>query len=512
MAKRIGTEAISPAVDQSSRQRESSELEQEAVGATRIDAAENLVAPHLTGDESPAERTAAEPPSVDCESFAARGDVAEIGDVDDGELLRNQARRLALHLREKQEELDRREAEWQVQLARHDNERRAAQVWHRRRLDELAEREADFQMREESYRLREAAYAAREEELAAEAERLREGEAGAAMLLEQDRALLAAERAELEARCEKVRAREEELERLNMEAALETAARRHAAAEVEARRAELQGEIETLRTRYEEMESRREELEKLANEPSRFQLDLQIALNEREATLDVREAAIVEQETTLKHAMLEWERLRAELTEERERLAAQQRHDRLELAELRRRAEAEDADRRQALERQSEQLDFRRAAIRREQEELSAAQRETLEMRLAAEELWTQLSGTMPAAALAEQMARIRSKLSEQYRLLQADLTAQKAELDSLRNDLSIEAERLRFQTQELHRWAEARHEDIERQAAYLTGREAELERQDAALFQRNQAWRQERFQLEQEIRRLKAERRQATA
>ncbi|MGC3971797.1 MAG: hypothetical protein QM775_31985 [Pirellulales bacterium] len=200
------------------------------------------------------------------------------------------------------------------------------------------------------------------------------------------------------------------------------------------------------------------------------------------------------------------------MNEERERLAAQQRHDRLELAELRRRAEAEATERQTALERKSEELDFRRAAIRREQEELAATQHETLEMRLAAEELWTRLSGTLPTAALTEQMARIRSRLGEQYRIVQTDLAAQKAELEALCADLAAEGERLRFQTAELHRWAEARHEEIERQAAFLTGREAELERQDGALYQRSQAWRQERFQLEQKVRRLQGEVRRAAA
>jgi hypothetical protein len=448
---------------------------------------------------------AAEEPKVHDEpryrEESTRGKVVEV-DVEAVEQLRHQARQLAVHLREKQDELDRREAEWQSQLATFDNDRRAAQVWYVQRCRELEDREAAIPIRER--------------ELANQRELLIAAEAASVQVRQNDEAALLRKAETLEAQAADLLRREAELEQLQLEAVLETAARRHAAAEVEARRAELQAEMERLRDQYAELEVRREAIERLANEPSKYQIELQQELNARESALDGREAAVVEQEENLKQATLEWQRLRAELSEERERLAAQQRHDRLELAELRRRAEAEAGggglERQPALERRSEELDFRRAAIRREQEDLAAAQHETLEMRLAAEELWTRLSGTLPTAALTEQMARIRSRLSEQYRIVQTDLAAQKAELEALRADLAAEVERLRFQTEELHRWAEARHEEIERQAAFLTGREAELERQDGALYQRSQAWRQERFQLEHEIRRLQGELRRSGA
>ena len=471
---------------------------------TRIDPAQRVPSPHSTLNEFDYDEPRAE--SDDRPQASGSGTTVEV-DLEAVEQLRNQARQLAVHLRIKQDELDRRDAEWQAQIAAHDNERRAAQVWYQQRCADLEEREA--------------AFPAREREWAERREQLIAAEAAAVQMRQNEEAVLARHAEALAGQSLEIARREEELQQTAIRIAVETAAQRNAAAEVEARRAELQSEMQRLRRENDDLQQRREqaelelqrrrdEWERKAAEPSEFQVGYQRELNQRNEALDAREAAVVEQEGYLKQAMLEWERWRAELEEERERLAAQQRHDRLELAELRRRAETDAAERREAIERQSEQLDFRRAAIRREQEELAAAQRETLEMRLAAEELWTRLSGSLPPAALTEQMARIRTRLGEQYRIVQTDLAAQKVELDALRADLAAEGERLRFQTQELHRWAEARHEEIERQAAFLTGREAELERQDGSLYQRAQAWRQERFQLEQEIRRLHTELRRA--
>jgi septal ring factor EnvC (AmiA/AmiB activator) len=237
---------------------------------------------------------------------------------------------------------------------------------------------------------------------------------------------------------------------------------------------------------------------------------MQAELDEREAGLDLRETDVVSQELKVRQALVDVERLGAELRDERERLSADEKRYRLELAEQRRRWELEAAEKRRELERHGEQLDFRRAAVKQEQDDLADAQREMLEMRLAVEELWTQLSGLVPPAVLTENLARLRNRLSEQYRLQQTELTAQKAELESLRADLAAESEKLRHKTDELRRWADLRNEEIERQAAFLTAREQELETQDADLHRQSQAWRQERGRLEQEIRRLENDLRRA--
>lgn len=414
-------------------------------------------------------------------------------EVDDGETfdpaaietLRNQARQLSVLLRERQEALDRREAEWQGQLARHESETRAARLWLDEQQSSLTEREAGCAAREQELETRFAQLCAAEEALAL---------------------LRTEQETTLRARAEELTLRETEVEDLSLKTAVESAAQRGAWQEVEARRTELQREIDAVRRENELMERRRTDIESILNKPSEFQVRMQTELDEREQDLECRETDLVSRELQVRQALVDAERLQAELHVERERLAAQAKHDRLELAEQRRRLEHDAAEKRQSLERQSEQLDFRRAAVKQEQAELADAQRETLEMRLAVEELWTQLSGLVPPAILTENMARLRNKLAEQYRLQQNDLAAQQAELETLRADLAAENEKLRIQTNELRRWAEARHEEIERQAAFLTDREQELERQATDANERSSAWRQERGRLEQEIRRLEGE------
>lgn len=432
--------------------------------------------------------------------------------------LRNQARQLSLLLSERQEALDRREAEWQRQLAHHETEIRSTRLWFDQRQAELDEREAGL--------------AAREQELETRFTQQRDTASALEVLRAEHETAVATRTAELDAR-------ETELEERATQYAMEAAAQRGVVQELDSRREELRRELveirqvqeanlselqqaheELQRTRessYAELQHEREtttaalqaerdEIERLRNAPSEYQLRMQAELDERETNLDRRETESVTIELRVRQALIEVERMQAELYEERERQAAQQKHDRLEMAEQRRRLEQDAAEKQKLLERQNEQLDFRRAAVKQEQNDLAEAQRETLEMRLVVEELWTQLSGVVPPAALTENVARLRNRLAEQYRMQQHELAAQRAELITLRNDLAAESDKLRLQTAELQRWAEARHEEIERQASYLTAREQELERQDSELAQRTSQWRQDRGRLELEVRRLESE------
>jgi hypothetical protein len=405
------------------------------------------------------------------------------------ETLRNQARQLSLLLSERQEALDRREAEWQRQLARHESEIRSARLWFDQRQAALDERETGV--------------AAREQEL----ERLFPLQHDAAAALD---VLRAEHEAAVVARKTELDAREAELEERETRSALETAAQRGIVQELQARGEEVRRELTEIRRVQEdnlaELQRSREEVEQLRNTPSEYQLRMQDELDAREAVLDRRETDSTTTELRVRQALIEVERLQAELHEERERGAAQQKHDRLEFAEARRRLEHDVAEKHKLLQRQNEQLDFRRAAVKQEQAALAEAQREALEMRLIVEEQWTQLSGVVPPAVLTENVVRLRNRLAEQYRLQQQELSAQRAELIALRNDLAAESEKLRVQSAELQRWAEARHEEIERQASFLTSREQELDRQDRDAAQRSSLWRQERSRLELEIHRLESE------
>lgn len=477
---------------------------------TRVDAPHRSATPHFAAE-----------PSSDASHGAADdvGPLLEVADegpfaIDDVESMRNEARQLSILLRERQEALDRREAAWHVQLAHHEKEARSARVWLSNRREELAEQEANL--------------AAREAEVEMRFCQLRDAEAAYSLLnADRDEQLVYRETA-LGGREANVAQQARELDEMLSQAAVEAAARRAESieldrrreqldVELDARRREVEAELNSVRERLATelqtaiverrlLREDREEFERLSAEPSDYQVRLQAELDDQEQELLRREAITTETEQRVRLGLVDVERLQAEWRTEHERLAEQERRNRLEYAEQRRRLENETDETRRELARQNEQLDFRRAAVRQEQADLAESQRETLEMRIAVEELWTQLAGSVPSAQLSENLARVRNRLSEQYRLQQHEIATSRAELESLRADLAAEGEKLRIQTAELRRWAEARHEEIERQAAFLTAREAELERQDAEYRRTSTAWRQERGRLEQEVRRLENE------
>ncbi len=441
---------------------------------------------------APSESPSSDAPSADDTLLEVVECESEEFDAHAMEALRNQARQLSVLLSERQETLDRRESEFQGQLAAHENELRAARLWLEEQQAQCAEREKGCTTRELEIELR--------------FNDLVQAEQAVAQLRNEGDAALTAREAAAASREEAFARREAEVEELALRTAVESAAQRGAMRELEARGTELQREIDAARHENAAMDRRRAEIETLLSQPSEFQLRMQAELDDREATLDRRETDLVTQELKVRQAWVDVERLQAELRDERERLDAQERRDRQEVAEQRRRIEEEGAEKRQSLERQSEQLDFRRAAVKQEKAELVESQREILETRLAVEELWTQLSGVVPPAVLTENLARLRGRLAEQYRLQQSELASQQAELETLRAELAAENEKLRIQTGELRRWADLRHDEIERQASFLTAREQELNQQDEDLNHQSRTWRQERGRYEQEIRRLENE------
>ncbi len=132
--------------------------------------------------------------------------------------------------------------------------------------------------------------------------------------------------------------------------------------------------------------------------------------------------------------------------------------------------------------------------------------RETLEIRLATEELWAQLSGAAPPAALVQSLGRIRGKLAEHYRLANLELHAQKEELEKLRGQLAAQHEALAREKCRFEEFTSTQQKEAQQQASRLIARERQLDRRDAELRAQSQQWQVERIELEQELRSLRAE------
>jgi len=151
-------------------------------------------------------------------------------------------------------------------------------------------------------------------------------------------------------------------------------------------------------------------------------------------------------------------------------------------------------------------LELRRAAVEQMRGELTLMQRDTLETRLAAEQILAQLAGAIPPAQLTHQIARSRSKLVDYYRLQNDELTEQRQQLEALAAQLPVQHEKLHRQRRELEQSLQERQTELEKMAGQLAGREAELDRQQEMLTKQQIQWDHERVDYQRQIRRLLAE------
>jgi hypothetical protein len=223
------------------------------------------------------------------------------------------------------------------------------------------------------------------------------------------------------------------------------------------------------------------------------------------AELESRREALLRGEALLAEELSAAGQQRAELeaaaaTHRQQAQAAQ-----AEAAEERRRATEELEHKRLAIAREMDRLEARRGELEHLRDELRAAQRETLEVRLATEELWSQLSGAVPAASLTRAIGRIRQRLTDQYRLAASDLEDQKRELESLRGRLQQHHDRLARRQQDLQQWFERRQAELHEQTERLAAREEELSQERSAIDALRQHWHLDRCRLHGELRELLA-------
>ena len=130
----------------------------------------------------------------------------------------------------------------------------------------------------------------------------------------------------------------------------------------------------------------------------------------RRRYLDEAEAQLAQEKAELADGIRELANQRRQLEEqvvrERRSLAAQQ-----QLAQTEQQHRAQQLDQREA------EIDARENALAQLQAELRATQREVLEMRLATEETWAQLSGALAPASLTRSISQVRAKLADHYRV-----------------------------------------------------------------------------------------------
>ncbi len=387
------------------------------------------------------------------------------------ERAQKQAEQLANHLRSRLKELDHREAQLNARIAAYENDMRTARLW-------LSERQAELDAQAEQLRVR-------EKELSERLDRL------AAATAEAEKEVQTARQASkaAEAAAAELRFKQQRID-----------ARREASVQLVR---QLMAGVERRRQSLEVQEAQWQERIELARKELRQREE---ALHEASRQLDARCKHIEQTEARLTLVDGELKRLREELKAEREQLYQEIRLERERLQAEQAQTQAELQRKREALQKQSQKLDECRAGMEQMRSELLSLHRETLEIRLATEELWVQLSGAAPPAALTRSLGRIRSKLADQYRLAVAELQREKAELESVRSQLAAQYQKLEERRKHFEQWAAQQQEALQQQANLLIAREQEIRRQEVQLRDSARLWESERLDYQRQILRLQAQ------
>lgn len=388
------------------------------------------------------------------------------------EQLQLQAAQLAGHLKARLTEVDRRESQLNARIAQLEADLRSARLWQR-------EREYDFQQREG--------------ELCRQLEDLQQRSAEVARGQEQVQTLderseqIVTRETELKALDLQLRQRRQELDR-------QAAALSHAQSLWQLQRTHEENSAKQERERAEELWQR------FVTEQKQ-QLEFETA--DRRRKLETAEQKLHEQQARLDQERVDFERQRVQGTTQmqRERAALDEKTAAVDLEVLTRRRELE--SRESIVERQ-------RVAMEQMRTEIGHVHRQSLEMRLIAEQLWAQITGRLSSAEITRSIAALRLQLSQQFEQEQKSLSKQKEELVQLAERLEMQHQLVATERQEVRNWGAARQAGIEQQARQLVEREQQLETEQQELRAARQALHDDRRRYEQEIRDLATQLREA--
>jgi hypothetical protein len=362
---------------------------------------------------------------------------------------------LAGLLRERLREVDRREAVLHARAGQLESDIRASRLW-------LQEREIAFQEREQALRRQ-------IEEL-------------------EDRA---------SPRLVEMKSQAQDHETLLTELNEREQALRLAEDEVRERRFEVEREAVGLRHAQQIWQQQREREERsLAQEREEGRQELEAIRLERETQLRAAEALLREHIEQL-------ESDRAHIAAERRAFDDQKTQQQRAIRELRATTEAELADARARLDARQDWIERQKGGLEQVRDEALKLHRQSLEMRLLAEQVWAQISGALTPAEVTQTIAQLRLKLAEQYRVEEQQLVTRREELLKVGEAVAAQHTALEQLRTGLREWVQARQAEIERQAAMLVERELSLDAQQEAHRRDEREWQAARRGYEQQIRDL---------
>ena len=393
-----------------------------------------------------------------------------------------QGHQLLMELTRRQREIDRRESQFNAFLATLDQDARSQRI-------KQSQREGELAVREQECATRLAALTRREVEQQ-NIETMEGDQASDDADLRRMRYELEEKSLRLEAEKNALRFRWQKMQS-QREASMQLI--RHLMRSVERRRQSLEQRAER-QTEKPMLARQPNDLQKLAQELDQQQQ----ALTDGQAELEKQREQLAAQRQQFQQQQEEWtDSLRREQTRFEHRQQRQQ---------------AEHDERQKLLNCRSEELAKRQATLDQVQVNVAETHREALELRLATEQLWSQLGEQIAPRELAETIAQLRSNLSEHYRDAEDDLVRRRDELHAMASKLDEHQNGIRDDRSQLQQWFARRSEEIEYQAARLVAREQELESQQAQDALARQKWDEQRLEYENEIRRLQAKLRQQDA
>jgi len=387
------------------------------------------------------------------------------------EQLQLQVAQLAGHLRERLREVDRREATLNARVAQLESDLRNSRMW-------LRERELGFQDREN--------------ELKREIEELQERASSRGLALDSMTgdslaSELAAREAEIQEREQQLQLREDRQSERRFEVDRQFAALRHA------------------QQLWQQQQERQEQ--QLASDRERLERE---TIEARQQNNRDVEQVIIQREEQLRTAELLVREHAQELDRDRTALAAERSHwqqhksrQQQAIEELRTSAEAELTDRRTRLEARQEWIERQKGGLEQVRDEALRLHRQSLEMRLLAEQLWSQITGNLTPAEVTQAIAQLRIKLAEQYRVEEEQLVQRRDELVAISERIAGQHREVEQLKSGVRDWAAARQEEIERQAAALVERELALDAEQDSFRQAEHRWSADRRRYEQQIRDL---------
>ena len=222
-----------------------------------------------------------------------------------------------------------------------------------------------------------------------------------------------------------------------------------------------------------------------AGESELFAREDSVKLREKQNAIDAEKyKRLREKEEEIQQSQSESIRLRESLVRERHQLLKTFESDRQRLKETHVLATKRLEEERAEWASQNKRVEQMRTSLERSREELGRMHRETLEVRLATEELWLRLAGDSASETLTDSLERIRTKLAEQNRSALVHVEKQKEELKQLRQQLLSQQENLLQRRDELDLWANRCEEALLEKESQLQKREEELDRQQASAYE----------------------------